>query len=713
MASQPNRKLLIKLLRSPDVRKEHRDLLNERTALRFVQGVCEDEDPTDVLFQLNRRDQHLVRTIFTLGSSNSFMDLVVMPFLDWLGKDALSIGTCSKRQQSICNEPARAPGVLDGLLEALNCDEISDELALVWFLERLLLDEGTDGADARGNDTHRALAERLTRGLSPQVVGHAKKLFKILQDPEEMSRRSAEVASTGAPAGGGISLESIKESHAGGRHNNDHADFRSITIVPSVDEVLCDKLPFLPTASSGPSTPHLDRLFRLLRHDMVATVIDAVVSLKPNATTTAPAHGRGRSNKLTGGGGRGGGGGGGGRPPFVVRNAKRGAIIADNAGRAAAMLVHFDWPGDHSISRMKPNKRREFLQQESGPRRGGSGSGGGSRKAGGGHNLLKRDSLVVLTDKHLNPLFLANITIRDEEMMVWGQSGGDGGDGGGGNGHNAGVGGGWSGNGNQNRRGNHDRRRDGGSQGGTGSGGRGGGGKGGRECHRGSSRDHGGGDGGCRFVDGGSTRVRAGNWRDRQASRPAVGVSFHNSRDLEAALLLSRDDAWGCLVPLSVGVFGYEPVLRKMQTMADVPMDDLLVDWPSGDVLPESAPVEGEVKGKSPPAAGALPTLTPPPPLYDCATASVLERLAKRFAPSPSDLQDLAPLVLSPPLPQVMLPSGFQFDISQRVAVAQVLRQKVSVVQGPPGRCSTACARFLIVSNSLCTVSTLNFARYL
>ena len=147
MASKSNRKLLTKLLKSSDVRREHRDLLaTDRTALRFVQGVCEHEDPTDVLLQLNRQDPHLVKTIFARGSSNSsFVDLVTMPFLGWLGKDALSVGTCGKRQQSICNELARAPGLMEGLLEAQTRGTISDEMTLLWFLERLILDDGADG----------------------------------------------------------------------------------------------------------------------------------------------------------------------------------------------------------------------------------------------------------------------------------------------------------------------------------------------------------------------------------------------------------------------------------------------------------------------------------------------------------------------------------------------------------------------------------------
>lgn len=63
----------------------------------------------------------------------------------------------------------------------------------------------------------------------------------------------------------------------GGRHSNDFADFRSIDILPTPDELASDRPSYLPTraaveacgSSSSRSESHLDIQFRLLRDDML------------------------------------------------------------------------------------------------------------------------------------------------------------------------------------------------------------------------------------------------------------------------------------------------------------------------------------------------------------------------------------------------------------------------------------------------------------
>ena len=70
----------------------------------------------------------------------------------------------------------------------------------------------------------------------------------------------------------------------GGRHSNDYANFRDISIVPTMDELLSAEMPFLPTAprpgvrgflADDPETELLDRHFRLLREDFIASVREA------------------------------------------------------------------------------------------------------------------------------------------------------------------------------------------------------------------------------------------------------------------------------------------------------------------------------------------------------------------------------------------------------------------------------------------------------
>lgn len=70
------------------------------------------------------------------------------------------------------------------------------------------------------------------------------------------------------------------EAKPGGRHNNDHANYRLITIMPTADELLSKDLPFYrpanfiedPSLASSRRVSHVDNQFRLLREDMLGEI---------------------------------------------------------------------------------------------------------------------------------------------------------------------------------------------------------------------------------------------------------------------------------------------------------------------------------------------------------------------------------------------------------------------------------------------------------
>ena len=67
----------------------------------------------------------------------------------------------------------------------------------------------------------------------------------------------------------------------GPRHDNDHVDIQSIQILPTTDEILSRRAPFMPRKSPHANhhlpwgqQRHLDTLFRQLRYDSVEPIID-------------------------------------------------------------------------------------------------------------------------------------------------------------------------------------------------------------------------------------------------------------------------------------------------------------------------------------------------------------------------------------------------------------------------------------------------------
>lgn len=71
-------------------------------------------------------------------------------------------------------------------------------------------------------------------------------------------------------------------SYQGTRHDNDHADIRRICILPTTDEILCPRRPFMPCKDFSRShfLPRgysclVDTLFRQLRYESTECIIDA------------------------------------------------------------------------------------------------------------------------------------------------------------------------------------------------------------------------------------------------------------------------------------------------------------------------------------------------------------------------------------------------------------------------------------------------------
>jgi hypothetical protein len=72
-----------------------------------------------------------------------------------------------------------------------------------------------------------------------------------------------------------MTLPDVQAIAPGGRHDNDKADFRTIQIVPTIDEITCTQIPWLPLRTDK-ETSVLERHFRLLREDMLQPVREAL-----------------------------------------------------------------------------------------------------------------------------------------------------------------------------------------------------------------------------------------------------------------------------------------------------------------------------------------------------------------------------------------------------------------------------------------------------
>ena len=142
------------------------------------------------------------------------------------------------------------------------------QLAFATLLLRLLNLSNHD------NSRYRELAGR--PNVLPKLISSANLQIRLIG--EKIKHILSTYSSSSLPSANG----------PGGRHDNDHPDFRDIAILPTADEIRSKQLPFLRHSSeledaSGESTriaDYLDNTFRLLREDMIAEMREELQALE-------------------------------------------------------------------------------------------------------------------------------------------------------------------------------------------------------------------------------------------------------------------------------------------------------------------------------------------------------------------------------------------------------------------------------------------------
>ena len=147
--------------------------------------------------------------------------------------------------------------------DALHC--------FAWMLLQMVSDPDQDVSEMVRCVKRPGVETVLLRAPSPSTRNLAQKILHIV----------ANLKNTTATCSNG----------PGGRHDNDHSDFRDIAIIPTIDELVCDDQPFLRFASTIDAIEPEDRLaalldnqFRLLREDFLRDLREDIVDRSKRLT---------------------------------------------------------------------------------------------------------------------------------------------------------------------------------------------------------------------------------------------------------------------------------------------------------------------------------------------------------------------------------------------------------------------------------------------
>ncbi|KAK1566191.1 ATPase [Colletotrichum navitas] len=249
-----------------DVTQGGRAITTPAVARLFLEAIRTNPSPAACLETIIASDvaKDAVRHSIRIDSSTSFVQKHVIPFVAYLSDPGVKMMYNGDLLRQLLLIIAQPPVLWGNLLRTYRASELTEgELYVFAWLCFELASLSDNGLDNIVDDISAALEQApLKEAQDHRTRDLTYRIKKVL-----------DLRSSASPDQG---LEA-----AGGRHDNDFANFRDILIFPTSDEFYSSALPFYRRAAEIASVDyaqrprvHLDNQFRLLREDMLAELRD-------------------------------------------------------------------------------------------------------------------------------------------------------------------------------------------------------------------------------------------------------------------------------------------------------------------------------------------------------------------------------------------------------------------------------------------------------
>ncbi|RDW66353.1 hypothetical protein BP6252_09988 [Coleophoma cylindrospora] len=255
-----------------DVIHERRTLSTSRDGKLFIEAICGQEDgPTCVHRILSSPGgQAALRSSVIFDTSTVFMNDNAVSLLQFLQDPSLeSIDSGSVLAQVLLNM-VDPPFFWDAFTKLFKEGALTPDAAhcYSWLLLQLV---------------------RLPSIQSSQYMRSANSdgiLDAILKSSDGKTRILGQKIKYALPLDA-LQLSQDAEAMPGGRHDNDHTDYRAVSIMPTSDELLSKDRPFFRTVDYLDNSDleptrealHMDNQFRLLREDMLGDIREEMSAL--------------------------------------------------------------------------------------------------------------------------------------------------------------------------------------------------------------------------------------------------------------------------------------------------------------------------------------------------------------------------------------------------------------------------------------------------